>query len=167
MSKPAGGFCSRCGEKLEPHHRFCWKCGQARPAPAPPPAGEAADPGGDLRTVRWLVWLFAAGAIYWLVQLTVSLAYALAPNGSHSIAVQLAAQGAPASWATSFVITEIAVSALAAAVHAIVYSGLRRRRLWGWISAVVVSCLYSLVLVGIPALYLLLRRGTRTAFGVH
>ena len=135
--------------------------------PALEPPGPAPDSQADLRTVRWLVWLFAAGAIYWLVELTVSLAYALAPNGSHAIALQLAAQGAPASWATSFVITEIVLSALAAIVHAIVYSGLRRRRLWGWISAVVVSCLYSLVLVGIPALYLLLRRGTRTAFGVH
>ena len=163
MSDPSGGYCGRCGVRLEPEHRFCWSCGTARrtaPARQEPSAV-------DLRTLRWLAWLFGAGAIYWLVQVTVSLAYALAPNGLNAIAAQLKAQGAPESWAHGFILTELVVSAVAVGIHAAVYEGLRRRRLWGWVSAVAVSAIYSLALVGIPALYLLLRKRTRMAFGIE
>jgi len=43
---------------------------------------------------------------------------------------------------------------------------LKRLRVWGWITAVIVSSGWSLVIVGIPILVLLLRRSTREAYGL-
>ena len=39
-------------------------------------------------------------------------------------------------------------------------------RLRGWVVAVLLAALWSLLLVGIPTLYLLMRPATRRAFGV-
>jgi ABC-type multidrug transport system permease subunit len=64
----------------------------------------------------------------------------------------------------------IAVTALSVTTMAILYSasylGLRRRRRWGWVSAVIAAGLSVFYLVGIPLLLLLLRRSTRRACGM-
>jgi len=54
----------------------------------------------------------------------------------------------------------------AVVLHGIAYYGLRRRRIWGWICAVIVAGAWSLVVVGIPVLVFLLQRQTRQAYGI-
>jgi len=54
---------------------------------------------------------------------------------------------------------------LAAALHALAFYGLRRRRRAGWAVAVILAGRWSLLVIGIPFLCLLLRRDTRQAFG--
>ena len=54
----------------------------------------------------------------------------------------------------------------AVALHAAAYYGLKRIRVWGWITAVIVSAGWSVMLLGIPVLVFLLRRSTREAYGI-
>jgi biotin transporter BioY len=56
---------------------------------------------------------------------------------------------------------------VAAAIHGLAFYGLRGRKRWGWAAAVLVAGLWSLVLVGIPFLYVLLKRSTRRAYGLE
>jgi biotin transporter BioY len=58
------------------------------------------------------------------------------------------------------------VGLVIAALHAIAFYGLRDRKRWGWVAAVLVAGAWSLVLVGIPVLAILLRPSTRRAYGV-
>lgn len=116
--------------------------------------------------IRALSWLFAAGGVYWLVFATQSLAYLASAGGRRQMAAQLAAQNLQAASPVVTLGLSIGLAVVAAGLHGTAYYGLRSRRLWGWLVAVVLAAAYSLVLVGIPVLYLLLRRGTRTAFGV-
>jgi biotin transporter BioY len=55
---------------------------------------------------------------------------------------------------------------VAAALHATAYFGLRARKPWGWIAAVIVAAAWSLLLIGIPVLVLLIRSNTRHAYGI-
>lgn len=122
--------------------------------------------GQDEGVIRALAWLFAGGGVFWLVSATQSLAYLLSADGRRQMAAQLTAQNLQAASPTITLAVTVGLALVAALVHAVVYYGLRGRRFWGWMGAVIVSVAYSLVLVGIPILYLLLRRGTRAAFGV-
>jgi hypothetical protein len=120
--------------------------------------------------LRRLPYLFAAGAIFWLVNLTQSAALAAAPAGRAQLENTLISAGltrnASAFLAVYFVIV-FAFEAIAAGLHGAAFYGLRSRRWWGWVVAVIVAGAWSLVLVGIPVLVVLLRRQTRQAYGVQ
>ncbi|HKC20466.1 MAG TPA: hypothetical protein VKE27_12650 [Candidatus Dormibacteraeota bacterium] len=119
--------------------------------------------------LRWLPYLFAAGAIFWLVNLTQAAALAAAPVGRAQLEQTLAnaglTQNAPALLAVYFVVV-LVFEGTAAGLHGAAFYGLRGRRWWGWVVAVIVAGAWSLVLVGIPVLVFLLQRQTRQAYGV-
>ena len=114
--------------------------------------------------------MYAAGAIFWLVNLTQSAAVAAAPVGRAQLEQTLVNAGLTHN-AASFLVIYFAVvlmfQATAAGLHAAAFYGLRRRRWWGWVIAVIVAGAWSLVLVGIPVLVFLLQRQTRQAYGVR
>jgi hypothetical protein len=119
--------------------------------------------------VRWLPYLFAAGAIFWLVQLTQAAALAAAPAGRSQLEETLLRAGV-AHDVTPVLVAYLAIvlgfEATAAALHGIAYYGLKSMRPWGWIVGVVVSGAWSLVIVGIPVFVFLIRRKTREAYGI-
>ena len=179
-------FCIQCGAELDPAHRFCWNCGAARWSPGAPssesaqPAERPAEPARAAPAraavparvdLGLLPWLYAAGAVFFLVWGTQALALVLAPAGQSQLLAEMARQGIPADMRrTVLLIYGIALigAALAAAgLHAAAFYGLRRRRWWGWLAAVVVAGVWSLLIVGIPVLVRLVSRPVRTAFGVE
>jgi hypothetical protein len=127
------------------------------PKPAPPPP------------LRWLPFLFAAGAIFWLVQLAQFAAIVTAPAGRDQLQQALAQTGAKGDLST-FLVLEAALVfffvGAAACLHSIAYFGLRARKPWGWIVALIVAAAWSLVLVGIPVLYILAKASTRHAYQI-
>ncbi len=181
MALHGTGYCIECGEKLETGHRFCFRCGTERwrgaiPPPtglAPPSPGTPAfNPEEPTRTATGLAllpWLYAAGAVYWLITCARAAAYLVAPNGTHVYITQSGVNfpGMNDPGFASFALAlSLALYAVAAVLHAAAYFGLRRRTTWGWTVAVLVAAVWSLLLVGIPVLYLLMRRATRRAFGI-
>jgi len=119
--------------------------------------------------VRWLPFLFAAGAVFWLVQLTQAAAMVAAPvcrgpleqtlinaGVTHDVTAVLAA----------YLVLIFVFEATAAGLHGTAFYGLRRRKPWGWIVAVFVAGAWSLVVVGIPVFVFLLQRRTRQAYGI-
>ncbi|HXM57458.1 MAG TPA: hypothetical protein VOB72_18820, partial [Candidatus Dormibacteraeota bacterium] len=185
------GYCIDCGAKLEAAHRFCWRCGAERWTPesggAPPEPGRAPPTPGTpvfgaapppapapavtpVASLGLLPWLYAAGAILFLVEATQGLAYLLSPGGRAQLLAELARQGVTAAYQddvlTAYWIVLIGGSLVAAALHGTAFYGLRRFRRWGWIAAVVVAALWSLLIVGIPVLIRLVSRDVRQAFGV-
>ncbi|TMF94056.1 MAG: hypothetical protein E6I05_04550 [Chloroflexi bacterium] len=119
--------------------------------------------------VRWLPYLFAAGAVFWLVELTRFGAYLAAPAGRDVLTQALVNGGFTGNVNTALAGESVMIFffGLAAAVlHGAAYYGLRRLRIWGWIAAVIVAAGWSVVLVGIPILIILLRRSTRQAYGI-
>lgn len=66
----------------------------------------------------------------------------------------------------AYVVVFIGGLLVGTALHGLAFYGLRRFRRWGWISAVVVASLWSLLIVGIPVLIRLVNRNVRQAFGV-
>ena len=188
--------CISCGAKLDASHRFCWSCGAPRWAPedAHPPAvaeGEPAvspapaerpppTPGTSVFRSRsapvqrpnlgLLPWLYAAGAILLLIEATQGLASFLSPSGRAQLVAELSRAGVTTSmrpwFLTVYLIVFIGGFLVAAALHGAAFYGLRRFRRWGWISAVVVAGLWSLLIVGIPVLLRLVDRNVRQAFGV-
>ncbi len=56
--------------------------------------------------------------------------------------------------------------ASAITLHAAAYYGLRKYRPWGWVAAIITSAAWSLIILGIPVLVFLLRRRTRSAYGI-
>jgi hypothetical protein len=120
-------------------------------------------------SLRWLPFLFGAGAIFWLVQLAQFAAVVAAPAGRDQLRQAVENAGAKGDVSTYMAI-EIGVVFFfvitAASLHAIAYFGLRRRRPWGWIAAVIVAGAWSLVLIGIPVLVVLARSGTRRAYEI-
>jgi hypothetical protein len=119
--------------------------------------------------IRWLPYLFAAGAIFWLVNLTQSAALAAAPVGRAQLEQTLVSAGI-AHNASSFLVIYFAIvfvfQGMAVALHGAAFYGLRAMRWWGWVLAVIVAGGWSLVLVGIPVFVFLLQRQTRQAYGV-
>lgn len=189
MTTPETGYCIHCGARLEAVHRFCWSCGAARwmppaeAAPAPPepdlapptpgtPVFRQAPPARPAPTTSLglLPWLYAAGAVLFLIEATQGFAYLLSPGGRAQLTAELARQGvAPSMQAevlAAYWVFLIGGSLVAAALHGAAFYGLRRLRRWGWIAAVVVAALWSLLIVGIPVLVRLVSRSVRQAFGV-
>jgi hypothetical protein len=175
-------FCIGCGTELQPDHRFCARCGAERwsapdmmtSAKPPPGAGSQTFAPAPARQVpspllRWLPFVFAAGSVFWLIQVAQFAAVVAAPAGRDQLRqalVQAGVTGDP----TTFLVVQVSLVLLfetsAAALHAGAYFGLRARRPWGWITSVIVAAAWSLVLVGIPLLVFLLRRTTRIAYGI-
>ena len=119
--------------------------------------------------VRWLPYLFAAGAILWLVELTRFAAYLVAPAGREVLKKALADGGITRNVNEILVLESVLIVFVcmsAVALHAAAYYGLKRIRVWGWITAVIVSAGWSVILLGIPVLVFLLRRSTREAYGI-
>ena len=119
--------------------------------------------------LRWLPFVFAAGAVFWLVVLVQFAAIAAAPAGREQLHQSLVNAGVTQNvWTVVIVESTIVVAfeVSAAALHAAAYFGLRRLRSWGWIAAVIVTAAWCLVLVGIPVLVVLLRRTTRQVYGI-
>ena len=120
-------------------------------------------------SLRWLPYIFGAGAIFWLVELAQFAAVVAAPAGREQLRQAVENAGAKGDISTYMAI-EVAVVLFfviaAASLHATAYFGLRRRRAWGWIAAVIVAAAWSLVLIGIPVLVVLVRSGTRRAYGI-
>jgi hypothetical protein len=178
-------YCINCGEALAPEHRFCPKCGAERftPPEAPPalrpPPGAGSQPfrpappratnESTTARLRWLPFIFAAGAVFWLIELVQFAAVLAAPAGRDQLRQALVSAGVKQNL-DSVIVAESAIVVLfegsAAALHAAAYFGLRKLRPWGWIAAVIVSAAWSLMLVGIPVLVILMRRTTRQAFGI-
>ncbi len=130
-----------------------------------PPAPPATSP-----TLRWLPWIFAIGAVFWLVNLTQAAALAAAPVGRAQLEQTLVSSGFTHTASAFLVVYFAAVfvfEGTAAFLHGAAYYGLRARRWWGWVVAVIVAGAWSLVLIGIPMLVFLLQRRTREAYGVH
>ena len=119
--------------------------------------------------LRWLPYLFAAGAIFWLVNLTQAAALAASPVGRAQLEQTLVnagiTQNSSALLAVYFIVVFVFEGA-AAGLHGAAFYGLRAKRWWGWVVAVIVAGAWSLVLVGIPVLVFLLQRQTRRAYGV-
>jgi hypothetical protein len=186
------GFCIHCGARLEAVHRFCWNCGAARwtpegdsaaaPPTASPPERAPPTPGTSVfarppaatvtpvTNLGLLPWFYAAGAVLFLVEATQVLAYLLSPGGRSQLTAELSRQGVAASVQgevlAGYAVFLVGGSLVAAALHGAAFYGLRRFRRWGWIAAVVVAALWSLLIVGIPVLVRLVSRGVRQAFGV-
>jgi hypothetical protein len=118
-----------------------------------------------------LPWLYAAGAVFFLVWATQALALLLAPAGQSQLIAEMGRQGVPAdARATVLIIygaVVIGAALTAAGLHAGAFYGLRRRRWWGWLAAVIVAGFWSLLIVGLPVLLKLVRRNVRQAFGVE
>lgn len=121
-------------------------------------------------SLRWLPLLFGAGAIFWLVELAQFAAIVAAPAGRDRLRQGVEQAGVTGGDVSTWIALEIAVGLFfvvaAAALHATAYFGLRRRRPWGWIVAVIVAAAWSLVLVGIPVLLVLVRSSTRRAYEI-
>ncbi len=189
MSTEGTGYCILCGARLEAVHRFCWNCGAARwtpepdteppPAPSPPappnPGTPVFRPGPasasvPVASLGLLPWFYAAGAVLFLVEATQGLAYLLSAGGRGQLAAELTRQGfAPSAQGgilAAYWVILIGGSLVAAALHGTAFYGLRRHRRWGWIAAVVVAALWSLLIVGIPVLVRLVNRNVRQTFGV-
>jgi hypothetical protein len=133
------------------------------PAPPKPPA--SVQPVG----LRWLPFVFGAGAVFWLVQLTEFAAIVAAPAGRDQLHQALVQAGIKGDLSTLLVFEAVIFSfflIVAAALHATAYFGLKARKPWGWIVAVIVAAAWSLLLVGIPVLVLLIRSNTRHAYGI-
>src|SRR5690349_2734555 len=112
------------------------------PAPRKPPT--PAQPLG----LRWLPFVFGAGAVFWLVQFAAIIA---APAGREQLNQALVQAGVKGDLTTLLAYEAILVFffVIAAVVlHATAYFGLRARKPWGWIAAVIVAAAWSLLLVG-------------------
>jgi hypothetical protein len=119
--------------------------------------------------LRWLPFVFGAGAVFWLVQLAQFAAIIAAPAGREQLNQALVQAGVKGDLATLIVYEAILVFFIvivAAVLHGTAYFGLRARKPWGWIAAVIVAAAWSLILIGIPVLVLLLRSNTRHAYGI-
>jgi hypothetical protein len=133
--------------------------------PAPPKPTAPVPPVG----LRWLPFVFGAGAVFWLVQLAQFAAIVAAPAGRDQLHQALVQSGVKGDLSTLIVVEAALVFFFviaAAFLHGIAYFGLKARKPWGWIAAVIVAAAWSLVLVGIPVLVVLIRSRTRHAYGI-
>ena len=121
------------------------------------------------RRLRWLPWIFAIGAVFWLVQLTQFAAVLAAPAGREQLQQTLVNAGFTANAAAMLAVEAVIIvffESSAVALHACAYYGLRRYQPWGWVAAVITAAAWSLVVLGIPMLVFLLQRRTRAAYGI-
>ena len=121
------------------------------------------------RQLRWLPYLFAAGAVFWLIELTRFAAYLAAPAGRAQLEQAIVSSGATGNVSGILIVEAVVIFFIglcASVLHGAAYYGLKRVRVWGWITAVMVSAGWSVVLLGIPVLLFLLRRSTREAYGI-
>lgn len=141
----------------------------ASPPPGPVRSGVATSAARPV-DLGLLPWLYAAGAVFFLVWATQALALLLAPAGRGQLVTEMARQGIPADAQNMVLIVYgvilIGAALAAAALHAAGFYGLRRRRWWGWLAAVVVAAFWSLLIVGLPVLLRLVSRNVRQTFGV-
>jgi len=174
--------CINCGLELGPDHRFCPRCGAERWTPSEekqavrPPPGAGSQPfdpavprAAPAPGLRWLPFVFGAGAVFWLIQLAQFAAVIAAPAGRDQLRQALVSSGVTVDVSTVVVVEAVLIvffEVAAVGLHAAAFYGLRRYRPWGWISAVIVTAAWSLVLVGIPLMVVLLRRTTRQRFGI-
>jgi len=126
------------------------------PAVAPPSRPQ---PGQVLGTTPWF---FALASIFLLVWATSALAVVLNAAGRARLA---AGVGGSAADAAIYSAVLIAIAVILAGLHGLVFYDLRGGRRRGWITAIVLAALWSLILVGLPVLVRLLGRRTRQAFG--
>jgi hypothetical protein len=175
-------YCVSCGAELAEEHRHCPRCGTARWAPPQPTPSLRPPPGPGTQSfhpvvarpvlsprLRLLPYIFAAGAVFWLIELAQFAAVVAAPAGRDQMHQALVAAGMTQDVSTVVILESViglALTVAAAALHSAAYFGLQRMRAWGWVIAVIVAAGWSLVLVGIPILVLLMRRATREAFGI-
>ncbi|MGI8562647.1 MAG: zinc ribbon domain-containing protein [Candidatus Dormibacter sp.] len=144
----------------------------AEQRPPPPVPGTPPLVGRDAVGTRLglLPWIYAAGAIFLLVQASQFLAYCLSPTWRGQQLALLAARGVPPGQRLGWFLVEAVVPLtllLAGAVlHALGFYGLRRGRRWGWLSAVIVAAFWCLGVFGIPVLWLLSRPNVRRSYGV-
>jgi hypothetical protein len=119
----------------------------------------------------WVQFFYAAGAVFWLISLAQTAAVVLAPAGRAQLRQQLASTGVPAAdldlALAGYCAAAVLLALIAASLHGVAFYGLRAKRRWGWVAAVLVAGMWSLVLVGIPFLYVLLKRSTRRAYGIE
>ena len=173
MSTAEPPYCIICGERLQPGHRYCPACGAERwspalPGSAPPPPAVRADV--EPTPIPGLAWIYAIGAVTWLLLLARNAAEVAAGPTRAQMAGDIRQAGYSGDlFGTMLVLYAagmIAVPLVVAAIHATAFYGLRAQRRWGWLAAVVVAGAWSLVLVGIPVLATLLRPSVRRAYGV-
>jgi hypothetical protein len=165
--------CINCGTRLDGDARFCGRCGAPRWSPGPPHeearAGTRPSPSRPV-SLGILPWAYAAGAIFLLVWATQILAVFVSPAGRSQVLDQLAHAGYPATYRApalvAFAVIQMTGLLVAAGLHGAAYYGLRRVRRWGWLAAVVVAAVWSLLLVGIPVLIRLTSKEVRQTFGV-
>ncbi|MDQ6722343.1 MAG: hypothetical protein M3003_16335 [Candidatus Dormibacteraeota bacterium] len=133
--------------------------------PFEPPAPKVSPPVG----LRWLPFIFGAGAIFWLVQLVQFAAVVAAPAGRDQLHQAVVHAGLKGDVSTLIVLEAALVFffvGAAACLHATAYFGLKARKPWGWIAALIVAAAWSLILLGIPVLYLLVKSSTRRMYGI-
>jgi hypothetical protein len=145
------------------------------PSTRPPPGAgnQPFDPSPPKPTLpaalRWLPFLFGAGAIFWLVQLTQFAAIVAAPAGRDQLQQAVAQSGVKGDVST-LIVVEVAIVfflvGAAVCLHATAYFGLRARRPWGWVAALIVAAAWCLILLGIPVLWVLIKSSTRRAYGI-
>lgn len=178
-------YCTDCGVRLNPEHGYCWNCGAPRWAPPPPEAPGDAPPaassrpiparqeraapagaGDGLAGVRVFV---ATGGVLCLVGIAYFAPFILSPAGRAALTGTQSQFGSPAADPQSniqAVAVIIVLLLVAAALHAVAYYGLRSYRVGGWVAGLLVAGLWSTILIGVPALVVLLRRSTRERFGL-
>ncbi|MGH7904042.1 MAG: hypothetical protein ACREPA_07945 [Candidatus Dormibacteraceae bacterium] len=140
----------------------CRTCGRARERTGRSRRGMPAD-----FLPRFVTNLFAAAAILLLVGEAQLAAYLVAPGGPPQLLAGLGRAGFTYSDPQTAIWELTVLPPLGCALHIAAYFGLRARRAWGWILALLVSLLWCFFLVGLPVLFLLVRRGTRRAFGMR
>ena len=134
--------------------------------PAPPKSPAPTQP----VWLRWLPFVYGAGAVFWLVELAQFAATIAAPAGRDQVRQALVQNGAKSDLSTLIVIYAIIgffFVIVAASLHATAYFGLKARKPWGWIVAVIVAAAWSVILIGIPVLVVLSRSSTRHAYGIR
>jgi len=183
------GYCINCGTALDPEHHYCFRCGTARfkapesipgetaavPAPALSPsspivkARQAALMEAVAPQLSMVGFLCAAGAVFWAILLTQTAAVIAAPAGRAGMDDLLAKSGVTPATRTAalvaYAVVLILICLVPMALHALAYYRLKGRRRSGWVMSVLLAGAWSFVLVGIPFLYILMKRDVRSAFG--